>query len=100
MLSLLIWNGQDMTSTTAPCSDRPPVRDMAWTFSTRGQFSPLAINLAATTSGLSPQSMRFIDSLGQLAIIDGSSQGLILIDLDTLGEAHPVLARAALGPRA
>ena len=32
--------------------------------------------------------MRFIDALGQLAVIDGASQGLILIDLNTIQEAH------------
>ena len=32
--------------------------------------------------------MKFIDSLGQLAVIDGASQGLILINLDTIAEAH------------
>jgi hypothetical protein len=83
--SFFIWNGQ---SSTQGCSDLPPSRDMQWTFSTRGDFVPLSLNLAATTTGLSPQSMFFIDSLGQLAVIDGSSQGLILIDLDTITEAH------------
>jgi hypothetical protein len=32
--------------------------------------------------------MRFIESFGQLAIVDGESQGLVLIDLNTLGLAH------------
>jgi hypothetical protein len=86
MFSFLIWNGQDPGQA---CGDQPPKRDMLWAFSTRGGFQPQTLNLAATTAGLSPQSMRFIDSLGQLAIVDGSSQGLILIDLNAIGEAHP-----------
>jgi hypothetical protein len=32
--------------------------------------------------------MLFIDSLGQLALVDGSSQGLVLIDLNTVTLAH------------
>ena len=61
---------------------------MAWQFSTRGQFSPLSLNLASTNASVSPQTMRFIDALGQMAIVDGASQGLILIDLNLLEEAH------------
>jgi len=58
-----------------------PTRDMAFRFQTRGQFQPLVVNLAATTTGVNPQSMRFIESLGQIAVVDGASQGLVLIDL-------------------
>lgn len=58
-----------------------PRRDMSWRFQTRGQFAPLVINLAATTSAVNPQSMRFIETLGQIAVVDGASQGLVLIDL-------------------
>jgi hypothetical protein len=88
--SFVVWNGQ----TTATVNnqqvkvDAPPVRDLQWKFSTRGQFSPLVINTASSTTAVSPQSMRFIDSLGQLALVDGASQGLILIDLNTVTLAH------------
>jgi hypothetical protein len=85
LFSFLVWNGQNPT---AACADSPPTRDMAWTFSTRGSFSPLLINIAGSTTNVSPQTMRFIDSLGQLAVIDGASQGLVLINLDTIAEAH------------
>jgi hypothetical protein len=61
---------------------------MAWKFSTRGQLLPVSINLAATTTSLSPQSMKFIDTFGQLAVIDGESQGLIIIDLGVIAEVH------------
>ena len=30
---------------------------------------------------MNPQSMRFIEPLGQIAVVDGASQGLVLIDL-------------------
>ena len=61
-----------------------PARDFVWQYSLKGQLSPLTINLASTNSSVSPQSMLFIPSLGQLAIVDGSQQGqgLILIDLN------------------
>jgi len=85
MFSFLVWNGQDPTN---GCADKPPVRDMAWKFSTRGQLLPVSINLAATTTSLSPQSMKFIDTFGQLAVIDGESQGLIIIDLGVIAEVH------------
>ncbi len=64
------------------------IRDSVWKFSTRGQFAPLAVNIGSGTTAVSPQSMRFIDSLGQLAVVDGSAQGLVLIDLNTVLRAH------------
>ncbi|HEY2515108.1 MAG TPA: hypothetical protein VGI39_29785 [Polyangiaceae bacterium] len=84
MFSFLIWNGLNLSD----CTDAPPSRDMAWRFHVSSQYTPLSISLANSGTGLSPQSMLFIDSLGQLAIVDGESQGLILVDLGTLGEAH------------
>jgi hypothetical protein len=59
-------------------------RDLTYKFPTRGRFQAQAINLAATSTAVSPQSMRYIDSLGQMGIVDGSSLGLVLLDLNTL----------------
>ncbi|MBS2012122.1 MAG: hypothetical protein JST00_04510 [Deltaproteobacteria bacterium] len=64
-----------------PASGEALARDMVYSFTTRGQFSYLGINIAGTSTAVSPQSMRFIDPLGQIAVVDGASQGLILIDL-------------------
>ncbi len=63
-----------------------PARDFVWQFGLKGQLNPLTINLAASNSSVSPQSMLFIPSLGQLAVVDGSQagQGLILIDLNSV----------------
>jgi hypothetical protein len=63
-----------------------PARDFVWQFSLKGELTPLSIDLAATNASVSPQSMLFIPSLGQLAIVDGSQsgQGLILIDLNAV----------------
>jgi hypothetical protein len=84
--SFVTWSGcgtltgQDHTLTA---------RDLNWKFSVRGGFSPLVISITGnTTTAVSPQSMRFIESFGQLAVVDGESQGLVLIDLNTLGLAH------------
>lgn len=68
--------------------DAVPERDTVWRFTARGQFLPLVINLAATTSAVNPQSMRFIETLGQVAVVDAASQGLVLIDLGTVGVAR------------
>jgi hypothetical protein len=86
MFSFVIWSactpllGNDHTETA---------RDMVWRYSLRGGFSPLTLSITGGTStAVSPQSMRFIDSLGQLAVIDGSLQGLVLFDLNSLSLAH------------
>ncbi len=81
--SFVVWNGVDDKG-----AGLFPVRDLQWKFTTRGQFAPLVINIASSTSAVSPQSMHFIDSLGQLALVDGASQGLVLIDLNAVGLAH------------
>ncbi|MDB5212248.1 MAG: hypothetical protein JWO86_175 [Myxococcaceae bacterium] len=59
----------------------PPDRDTQYTFSTRGQFRALFVSVAGGTISVSPQSSRYVEALGQLAVVDGSSQGLVLIDL-------------------
>jgi len=71
---------------TAPMVVGRPPRDDVWQFGIRGELTPLSVNLAATNTSVSPQSMLFIPSLGQLAVVDGSQngQGLILIDLNTV----------------
>jgi hypothetical protein len=59
----------------------PIVRDTQYTFSTRGQFQALATNIAGGSISVNPQSMRYVAPLGQIAVVDGASQGLVLIDL-------------------
>jgi hypothetical protein len=85
MFSLLMWSGFDAT---APTGFVVPDRDMSWRFTTAGSFSPLVISTGQGATSVSPQSMLFIDSLGQLALVDGASQGLILIDLNTVSIAR------------
>lgn len=89
MFSYLTFNGTAVAGdggTTV--TEVVPARDDVWRFSTRGEFTPLEINIAATNTSVAPQSMFFVQSFGQLAVIDGSSQGLIMIDLNALDEAH------------
>jgi hypothetical protein len=59
-------------------------RDQQWTFSTGGSYAPQSTALYQSNTSASPQSMRFIESLGQVAVVDGASQGLMLISLQTL----------------
>lgn len=76
--SFFIQNGQ------LQGEDVVPTRETSWRFQTRGQFTPLVVNLAAQTTAVNPQSMRFIETLGQMAVVDGASQGLVLIDLNSV----------------
>ena len=81
MFSYLIWDGADPTNTI----DFVPVRDMQWVFAMRGQFVPLVINYAgSTTAAVSPQSMEFLPSFQRIAVVDGSSAGLVLLDLNNI----------------
>jgi hypothetical protein len=86
MFSFIEWSGcaplvgNDHTETA---------RDLQWKFSIRNGFQPVTVSLSQNTNtAVSPQSMRFIDSLGQLAVVDGAQQGLVTIDLNTLQFAH------------
>ena len=83
MFSYVTWGG--CGPITVDGDHTLTARDLAWHFSVSGGFSPLTLSLAGTTgTPVSPQSMFFIGSLGQLAVVDGSQQGLIIIDLDTV----------------
>ena len=92
LFAFLVWDGLNQTAcvngSTPDAADSPPLRDMTWTFSTRGSFVPQLMSIAGTNSNVSPTAMYYIDSLGQLAVIDSASQGLILFDLDSVSEAH------------
>ena len=59
----------------------PPARDTQYFFSSRGEFQALFVSVAGGTTDVSPQSSFYVAPLGQLAVVDGASQGLVLIDL-------------------
>jgi hypothetical protein len=67
-----------------PCAVQRVGRDLSWEFTVLDAFTYQFINLAGNGTEVSPQSMLFIPSLGQLAVVDGAQDGLILIDLDTI----------------
>ncbi len=69
-------------------SGKEPVRDMTYSFTTRGQFRTLTVTLGGASISVNPQSMRYVDSLGQMAVVDGASQGLVLIDLQAVTVAR------------
>ena len=84
MFSYVTWAGCGPL-TTPPDAHTLTARDLTWKFSVGGAFSPLTIALSGTSgAAVSPQSMLFINSLGQLAVVDGAQQGLVLIDLNTV----------------
>jgi hypothetical protein len=58
-----------------------PIRDTQYTFSTRGQFRALFVSIAGSSTAVVPQSMRYVEALGQMAVVDAASQGLVLLDL-------------------
>lgn len=64
-------------------------RDEVWRFAVSGSTAPVSISLAQSgTTAVSPQSMLFIPSLQQLAVVDGEAEGLILLDLNIVAFAH------------
>jgi hypothetical protein len=67
----------------------PSVRDEAFLWQTTGGFSPLIMSLASISTQVSPQSIQFLPQAEQLAVVDGSSQGLSLFSLDTFGVVKP-----------
>jgi hypothetical protein len=83
--SFVMWSGCGLPPGSPVGSDHTlATRDLVWKFSMRGSFSPLTVSVINPNNGsaVSPQSMRFIQSLGQLAVVDGEIQGLVLIDLN------------------
>jgi hypothetical protein len=68
---------------------KPSLRDMSFTWSTTGGFTPLALSLLTENQAVNPQSMVYIPELGYMAVVDGSTLGLTLFDLNSLGVVLP-----------
>lgn len=64
--------------------NQPSVRDTRFTWQVTGGFSALSANLTAQTAAVSPQSLQFVPQLGQLAVVDGAAEGLVLVSLDSV----------------
>lgn len=61
-----------------------PARDLNFQFTTQGAFEALAVDLAATASDIEPQALRFLSPTGEIAVTDGSLNGLYLISTQSL----------------
>jgi len=59
-------------------------RDMAFSWQYSGGFAPLVASLATTSVDVSPLSMTFVPQIQELAVTDGSSQGLLFVSLDSI----------------
>jgi len=64
-------------------------RGMNFTWQTTGGFVPQTMSLLTQSSAVNPQSMSYLPELGYLAVIDGSTLGLSLFDLDSLSVLSP-----------
>src|SRR5262249_24976203 len=61
---------------------RPTIRDSAFNWPVVGGFSPQVLNIAAASDpDTSPTSMAFSRAIDGLILSDGSSKGLILVNL-------------------
>lgn len=65
-------------------ADNAPKRGTFFQFNTLGAFKPLVVNLASTTTEIQPQSINFVASTGEIVIVDGSLEGLILLGAGSL----------------
>jgi hypothetical protein len=63
-------------------------RDMTFSWSVTGGFSPLTASLTSQTRAVSPQSIVFVPQIGQLAVADGAAAGLVLISLDSVAPSQ------------
>ncbi len=67
-----------------PPAPLSPVLGQQFRFVTQGAFKPVLINLSSDgTTLIQPVGMSFVTSTGQLAITDGSINGLILVNLSS-----------------
>ena len=68
---------------------QPSSRDMSFSWTTTGGFAPLAMSLTTVSNSVNPQAISYIPELGYLAVVDGSTLGLSLFDLNSLGVVSP-----------
>ncbi|WP_437665469.1 hypothetical protein [Sorangium sp. So ce1182] len=64
-----------------------PEQDMQFRFATQGAFTPLLVELSDQVE-LQPQAIRLVPATGELAVTDGSLQGLILLSARSVGVAR------------
>ncbi|MEO7037538.1 MAG: hypothetical protein ABI548_26510 [Polyangiaceae bacterium] len=64
-------------------------RGMSFSWQTTGGFTPLTMSLATQSSNIDPTSMSYLPEVGYLGVIDASTLGLSLFDLNSLGVVAP-----------
>jgi hypothetical protein len=70
---------------SADLKDLPPRRGLQFRFTTIGSFTPLLVDLSTDSKTLIiPVGMAYLPSTGDLAITDGSINGLILVNLSSV----------------
>jgi len=69
--------------------DQPNLPGMAFTWQTTGGFVPQTMSLLSQSSSVSPQSLGYLPEQGWLAVVDASTLGLVLFDLNSLGVVSP-----------
>ncbi|HYP76693.1 MAG TPA: hypothetical protein VER12_12080, partial [Polyangiaceae bacterium] len=68
---------------------QPSVTGMAFSWQTTGGFVPQTMSLLQQSSAVSPQSLAYLPQPGYLAVVDASTLGLLLFDLNSLGLVSP-----------
>jgi hypothetical protein len=68
---------------------QPSERGMTFGWQTTGGFVPQTMSLLPQSSSVNPQSMGYLSELGYLAVVDASTLGLVLFDLNSLGVVSP-----------
>jgi len=62
---------------------------MTFAWQTTGGFVPQTMTLLTQSSSVSPQSLGYLPELGYLAVVDASTLGLLLFDLNSLAVVSP-----------
>lgn len=68
---------------------QPNIPNMTFSWQTTGGFVPQTISMLALSSSVSPQSLNYLPQPGYLAVVDASTVGLALFDLNSLGVVLP-----------
>jgi hypothetical protein len=68
---------------------RKSARDASFSWTTSGGFVPLQMSLVGQSNAVAPQSIQYLAQPEQLAVVDGASQGLSLLSLDTFSIVKP-----------
>lgn len=68
---------------------QPNVPGMSFSWQTTGGFQPQTMSLLTLSNSVSPQSLGYLPELGYLSVVDASTLGLVLFDLNSLGVVAP-----------